>query len=246
MNRKILFLILIGIAAVLLTAAGCDKEKIVESTEIVKETQYIQLPPDTIVRVDTVFRRDSVTVRDTVIIHDTIIQPSGSVDTVTVIDTVIRVVNHYDTIVTIDTVVTIQHHYDTTIVIDTVVNSECGPNAFFATTALQYHTDPLVIDFINQEFGYDDGWVFYLSAWQSGYAVQSSKVYDIYGYIDYWTPEWDGYYTLEYYWRMTYVSGDPANPDNWRMTEPPSTAMATTHHQAGLRLVPDGASRPGK
>ncbi len=221
MSRKLLTgLILLSLMAALLLLS-CDKERIMESSEKVHDTEYIQLPPDTIMITDTVFVNDSVTVQttDTVTIHTT--------------DTV------YQTNYVHDTVVTVQNHYDTVQVVDTVTLTQCDPNGFLAVSALQYYTDPMVIDFINQEFGYNDGWVFYLSTFQLDATQQSSTTYDLYGYIDYWTPDWSAYYPLEFYYRLTYTSGDPANPDNWQISEPPASAQ---NHTPGFKLLPPSSA----
>jgi hypothetical protein len=229
MTRKLLALSTMTILLLVLLAAGCDKEKIVESTEYVHDVEYIQLPPDTIFHTDTVVVNDSIPVHDvdTVVIRDTVVQVNHVHDTVVV----------YNTVTVHDTVVTVQHHYDTTVVIDTVVTQQCTPNQNLAYTALENHCNELVIQFINQEFGYTDGWVFYLSAYQCEVTRRSANVYDIYGYIDYWTPDWSGYYPLEFYWRMTFTGGDPADPDNWQISEPP--VGAPTDHAPGVRVVPN-------
>jgi hypothetical protein len=229
MTRKLLTLSLATILLLILLATGCDKEKIVESTEYIHDVEYIQLPPDTVLRFDTVIINDSITVHDvdTVLAWDTVVQVNHVYDTV--------VVNH--TVIVHDTVVTVQQHYDTTILIDTVTVQQCTPNQNLAYTALEYYSDELVIQFINQEFGYTDGWVFYLSAYQSEITRQSATVYDLYGYIDYWTPDWSGYYPLEFFWRMTFTGGDPADPDNWAISEPP--AAAPSGHTPGVRVAPD-------
>jgi hypothetical protein len=144
-----------------------------------------------------------------------------------------------DTIYVRDTTVTIQIQYDTVYVTDTVGGSGTGlgsPNKFLAVTALQFHNDPLVIDFINQEFGYTDGWIFYLSTYQLQLIKQSDQVYDIGGYIDYWAPDWSGYYPLEFVWRMTHTGGDPADPLTWTISEPPA---AVGEKNPGMRLRTD-------
>ncbi|MEW5795054.1 MAG: hypothetical protein AB1772_01710 [Candidatus Zixiibacteriota bacterium] len=228
MTRNPVIISTLAVLLVIALAAGCNKEKIVENTEYVHDIEYIQLPPDTIIQFDTVVVEDSVTVHE--------------VDTVMVIDTVVQVTHVYDTVVVTqtvtihDTVFTVQHHYDTTVVVDTVVTLQCNPNQYLAFTALEYHTDPLVIQFIYQQFGYNDGWVLYLSAHQSEITRRSADVYDIYGYIDYWTPDWSAYYPLEYYWRMTFTGGDPADPNKWNISEPPTGAPSG--HQPGVRMAP--------
>lgn len=194
MERTVKTLVLLIAAlftlGLLLLVHGCTKERIVESSEIIKDIQYITLPPDTIFVVDTVSSRDTVTVRVT--------------DTITVRDTV-----------------------------ETV---RCDPNDLLAMAALEYHTDPLVLDFINQEFGINDGWIFYLSAFQVDLVQASPAVYDIYGYIDYWTPDWSSYYPLEFLWRLTYTGGDPGDPRNWQQSDPPA---AVAGRQPGIKLVPE-------
>jgi len=68
----------------------------------------------------------------------------------------------------------------------------------------------------------------------------STGVYDFYGYIDYWTPDWSGYYLLEYYWRMTYLGGDPTDPNNWRLSDPPAGASG---RDSGLKLSVERKSK---
>jgi len=147
---------------------------------------------------------------DTVLITDTVFV--GGSDTVNFTDTLYI----YDTTFTHDTIVTV--------ITDTVLTSQCAPNEYLALSALQYYSDPLVLDLIYQEFGITGGWVFYLSAFQLNVTQQSSGVYDLYGYIDYWTDDWSAFYALEFYWRLTYTGGEPADPDNWQMTDPPGAA----------------------
>ena len=170
----------------LIQLSGCDKERIVESTEYIETTEYIELPPDTVFVGDTLMGVDSV------FIFDTTIQ--------TVWDTVLQVVTVYDTIVTV------QQNYDTVTIVDTILTVQCNPNAHFAFAALQFYSDPLVIEFINQEFGFNDGWIFYLSEFQSDLNSSSTNTYDIYGFIDYWTPDWSAYYPREYILPLLYLS----------------------------------------
>ncbi|MDX9858748.1 MAG: hypothetical protein RBT76_13235 [candidate division Zixibacteria bacterium] len=207
--------------------SGCDKERIVESTEYIEKIEYVDVPADTVIVIDTVVIRDSVSVNttDTVVVIDTVYSQTTIHDTITVVQ------NHYDTtIVTVtDTVVTVQHHYDTVEVVS------FAPNGALAFTAMQAYSDQLVIDFITQEFGYTDGWVLYLSTYQVDLQQQSAGVYDIYGYIDYWLPDWSAYYPLEFYWRMSYDGGDPADPNNWSIAEPTSSIG----HEPGISLSAD-------
>lgn len=217
--KKIIFIILI--AAGLLTISiltGCDKEKIVESTEYIETTEYIQLPPDTVTIIDTVFNSNPATTDTvTITISDTVYQTNMVYDTV------------FNTQYVYDTITTIQYVHDT------VVQTSYAPNEFTAFGALQYYTDPMVFEFINAEFGLSDGYIFYISAFQMETTKQSANVYDIYGYIDYWTTDWSGYYALEFYWRMTYLGGDPANPNNWQIAEPPTAADG---YNSGIHLSP--------
>jgi hypothetical protein len=210
MTRILIFGAVLLFAAVLLAATGCDKERIVQSTEYVHDTQYLNQPPDTVFMVDTVYNNDSIVVHqtDTVVVHDTVVQVNYVYDTVTVVVT------------------------------DTVVTTQCAPNEHLAFAALQYYCDPLVIQLVNQQFGLTDGWIFYLSAFQVDLTQQSANVYDIYGYIDYWTTDWSGYYPIEYYWRLTYTGGDPADPNNWQLDEPPGAAP---NHAPGVNLITDPA-----
>nr|MBN2277397.1 hypothetical protein [candidate division Zixibacteria bacterium] len=208
MKKTLIIAVLLAGFLLFLLVSGCDKERIVESTEYIHDIEYVESPPDTVFMIDTVYNHDSTTVNttDTVLIIDTVTQVTYIHDTVTVIE------NHYDTIQV----------------------TQYSPNEYLAIAALQYYTDPMVIDFIYDEFGYDDGWVFYLSSFQLDLTRQSSGVYDIYGYIDYWTPDWSGYYPLEFYWRMVYTGGDPADPDNWDLTDPPSSVAV---HTPGIKLT---------
>jgi hypothetical protein len=176
--------------------------------------EYVELPPDTIFKIDTVFNFDSTTINnsDTVVIHDTVVQTN------TIYDTVIQT----------------NYIYDTIVLTDTVSLSQCDPNGSMAFNALQYYCDPLVIEFVMGEFGYNDGWIYYLSSYQHELTSQSSNVFDIYGYIDYWTPDWSGFFGLEYYYRMTHIGGDPDNPENWQISEPPTT---TAKRNPGITRV---------
>lgn len=232
MRKYALLILAFAVLFSLALTAGCDKERIVESTEYIENTEYVEIPGDTVFRVDTVFNGDTVIVNNT----DTV--------TVTLTDTLVQ--TDYDTVTTVDTVVTIENHYDTTVVVDTVETTLYSPNEFLAIAAVHYYNDPLVIQLINQEFGLDDGWIFYLSSFQLDLTQQSSSVYDIYGYIDYWTPDWSAYYPLEFYWRATYNGGDPANPDNWTLSTPPGATSAS--HSPGINIIRDAVSsgRPGR
>ena len=218
MNRAFLVTSLL-LLALLLPIVGCDHEKIVESTEYIRETEF--LPGDTVFVTDTVFSNDStrVTIYDTVMIVDTIVQQTHT----------------YDTVLLYDTVVTIQNHYDTTIVVDTILTNQCSPSEAFAVNAMQFYSDSEVLALVNSQFGVDDGWVFYLSTFQLDLTKQNQNVYDMYGYIDYWTPDWSGFYAFEFYWELQYLGGDPANPANWLMIEPPAAGPA--NQVPGLREI---------
>jgi hypothetical protein len=206
--------------------SGCDKERVTESTEYVHDIQYVELPPDTIAIFDTLFvgGSDTITIIDTIFVGggDTI----NTTDTFYVHDTVTQVTYIHDTVFTHDTVTTVVH--------DTVEVSQCAPNEYLALAALQYYSDPMVFDYIYNEFGVSGGWTFYLSAFQLEITQQSSGVYDFYGYIDYWTEDWSGFYALEFYWRVSYTSGDPAHPGNWQMSDPPTSAPGLT---PGLKII---------
>jgi len=223
MKRNASILLIIFIFILLWAVSGCDKERIVESTEYIQETEYVYLPPDTIVQTDTIFNSDTSTVyiMDTAFVFDTVIQVYNNYDTVNVyihdtvstvnnhydttymIDTVLQVINHYDTTYLIDTVLQVINNYDTVtvIVVDTTQTAQCTPNAHTAVGALQYYSDPIVLEAIYNEFGYEDGWIFYLSTYQVALDNPTANIFDIYGYIDYWAPDWSGYYAFEYLWR---------------------------------------------
>ncbi len=243
MTKTISIIASLLLLSLVLLTGGCDKERIVETTEYIEQIEYIE-------QTDTVFRVDTIVVNDSV--------PVGTTDTVHIYDTVSTVNTVYDTTYIHDTVNTVQYQYDTVTVtvnhydtvtvthwdtiqntilqIDTVFTNQCSPNEYLAIEALQQYSNSLVMEFINAEFGYSDGWVFYLSTVQSDLTIQSSSVYDIYGFIDYWTPEWDAYYPLEYYWRMTYTGGDPADANSWQLAEPPAATAGNT--QPGLKMTP--------
>lgn len=214
-------ILIFGISALMiLLTAGCEKEKIVTSTEYIEKVEYVESPPDTVIVVDT------LTVGDTVIVH--------------VSDTVIQ----YDTIVqtVYDTTIVIEQHYDTITITDTITTSQGLPNEHLAFAAMQYYSTPLVISFVNLEFGTVGGWVFYLSEFQTDLSSQSSGVYDIYGYINYWTANLSAYYPLTFWWRLSYTGGDPSNLQNWQMLEPPPTASGRppglSVSENGMQAVP--------
>lgn len=198
MRRLMGFAGTLAVLALVTGVTGCDKERTVTSTEIVHDTKYIELPGDTVYLIDT------VSGIDTMIIHD--------IDTVNRTDTVhVNIVVH-------DTVTKIVNHYDTV----TVTVTNFAPTATTAVAAMQALTDPQVFQFAYDNFGMSDGWVLYLSPLQMEVTQSSAKVWDVAAYVDYWTADWSGYYPLEVYWRMTYKSGDPTNPANWTMGDPPA------------------------
>ena len=205
---------------------GCDKEKIVTTTEIIKEVEYVEIPPDTVFVTDTV--QSVVDQTDTLIIHDTLFQTNTIYDTVVVTeqitDTVIQVQNNYDTVTV------------TVTVVDTVEVTNNTPNEYYAYSAMQYHSDPAVIEFINADYGYTDGWILYLSSFMNEVSSPSAGVYDFYGTIDYWTPDWSGYLPIEYGWRLSYSGGDPSNPQNWQMSSPPG---AVDGKSGGIKITTD-------
>jgi hypothetical protein len=229
MNRLFVAAILLILATAMF---GCDKERIVESTETVKDTQYIELPPDTIFVVDTVFNTDS----STSVIHDTVYQVTNHYDTV--------YVNRTDTvnIATVDTVTITNTVTDTVTVTvtDTVQIQQNVPNQSLAFAALTYYSNSLVIDFINQTYGIGEGYMLYLNEFQSDIAHPSANVWDIYGLIDFWTTDFTGFEPLEFYWRMTYTGGDPSDPNNWTITDPPgaTTGGVVGGVHAADRTVP--------
>jgi len=209
---------------------GCDKEKTITSTEYIHEIEYLQGPTDTVLVIDTLQKIDTLVFHDTVTI--------GGTDTIIAYDTVYNTIIDTQEITEyiFDTVVKIENFYDTVIVnhIDTVTAYECQPFVHFAFTSLQFYADPIILDFINTEYGYTDGWVYYLSITQSDIQSPSAGVYDIYGYADYWTTDFAGFYPLEYYWRMSYLGGDPSDPENWELSDPPTQ---TTSKSGGLKIA---------
>jgi hypothetical protein len=122
---------------------------------------------------------------------------------------------------------------DTVTIVDTVATGEGAPNATLAFAALIAYSNPLVMEFINTEYAITDGWIFYLNEHQSEVTVQSPSVYDIYGLIDFWTTDWAGFEALEFYWRMSYTGGDPSDPANWQMSDPPDAAP----HDPGIKVL---------
>jgi hypothetical protein len=205
----------------IISSPGCDKERVVTSTEVVHDTKYVEVPPDTVFVVDT------VSGVDTLIVHD--------VDTINRTDTVrINVTVH-------DTVRVTVNHYDTTRLVDTVTVTQYQPTVVTAVAAMQAQTDPMVLEFAYEEFGLSDGWVFYLTPAQMEVTQSSAKVWDIYAYVDYWASDFSGYYPLEIYWRLTYKSGDPSNADNWTMSDPPSAVSGRSIGvSASPRTAEDG------
>ncbi len=226
-----------ALLAIILSICGCDKEKIVTSTEYVHDIEYVEVPADTVYRVDTL-----VTV-DTVIQIDTL--GGGGVDTVLVVDTVVQTV--VETVTVTDTVTVTQYVHDTTVVTQTVTVTDtvtvevqdCPPYAHFAFAAMPFHADPLVIDFINAEFGLTEGWILYLSLAQSSLENPAAGVYDFCGYVNFWAPDWSGYHSMEYCFRMSLVGDDPAEPMDWQLTDTPA---ASSKEEPGLRLSNDRPS----
>ncbi len=223
MRKFLPFLTLLLMLAVIY---GCDKERIVTTTETVIDTEYIELPPDTILITDSFFVNTTDTFQlistDTVFVNTT--------DTLTVYDTT------FQTHILIDTVEIFQTLYDTVMVTvtDTVVQNNQTADANYAYTALQFHTDPAVLQFINTEFGLADGWILYLSTFQNTVTNPSVGVYEFTGFIDYWVPDWSSYYPLEYAWRVTFNGGDPSNPSSWSLSDPPAVVNGKN---AGISLV---------
>jgi len=234
---------------------GCDKEKIVESTEYIEKVEYVELPPDTIFVRDTlidydsvtVYSTDTVTVRDTIrtTIHDTVLQYITIYDTTLAYDTVVVIQQFTDTVTIGSTDTVFVNHTDTVritntvTVIDTVLMAQCTPNQGLAFSALTYQSNSVVIDFINTEYGINEGFIFYLNEFQSDITRVSANVYDIYGLIDFWTTDFAGFEALEYYWRLTFIGGDPSDPTRWQMSEPPGQLAG---RQPGIHVVNKTAS----
>ena len=185
---------------------GCEKETTTTSSEYHEIVG--QSGTDTVYIADTVIINDpnGTTVYDTTIIIDTIIQNNSQVDTV------IQYVTQ----------------------IDTVYSQTAAPSVHAAFTAMQAYTDQIVIDDITATVGYTDGWVFYLSAYQSYVDNPATNVWDFGGYIDFWAPDFSDFYAYEYGWRMSYTSGDPNDPNNWQMSEIPAGSPAG---RSGLKKV---------
>ncbi len=239
MKKFILALAILTILVFLALMPGCDKQKTITSTEYIKEIEYIEKPADTVLIFDTLFTIDTLFQYDTTYIGegtDTIIVLDTVFNSTT--DTLIITENIYDTVMVIDTVTVAINHYDTVTVnsVDTVTLSQCEPFVQFAFAALQYYGNAEILDFINSEFGYNDGWIYFLSISQSDLQSPSYGVYEIYGYANYWTVEFDAYYPLEYFWKVTYLDGDPSDPDNWELSEPPARTSGKT---GGVKLTID-------
>jgi hypothetical protein len=223
-NMKIVFLIFIVLVAIL----GCNKERIIESTEYIHDIQYVESPPDTVFHLDTLIVIDTVGTdgRDTVLLLDTVFQVSQVHDTVKI------------TVTVHDTVFRTQYIYDTVFDVDTVVRTTYKASTATAIEAMQAQTDPLVLDYIYENYGYETGWIFYLASSQMEVAQSSTTVWDIYGYLEYYTEDWSEYMALEFYWRMTYLGGDPSLSSSWQISEPPSAASI---HQPGINKLTKAA-----
>ncbi len=274
-------LIISALVALLLTAGltmtGCDKERIVNTSERVQEVVEIT---DTVFVRDTVFRVDSITTidtvteyigeADTIIYHDTTWRFDTTwhfdttyitqIDTIEIVDTVIlagggddtvwvdtSAIYHdtlmiydtititdsiaiFDTIFQIDTIIQTQVDtvYQTQYVYDTVnIGGGCEPLVHFAYAALQGWGDVEVIAAVNAEYGYEDGWVFWLSIYMTAIDNPSSGVYDFWGYIDYWSPDWGQFVPFEFGYRMTYLGGDASDPNNWQLSDAPTSGGGT-------------------
>ena len=62
MIKPVVIIVALIIIAMILSLPGCEREKIVESTEYVHESEFVALAADTVFRIDTVFTQDSTTV----------------------------------------------------------------------------------------------------------------------------------------------------------------------------------------
>ena len=233
MRKSALALILLLLGVIIFS---CEKEKTVTSTEYIHDIEYVEGPTDTIFMIDTLMRVDTLIQYDTTggsgidTVFDTVYQ--------TETDTVIISEYVYDTTEIVDTVTVTNTIYDTitvtNTVYDTVVNTECLPFVHFAFTCMPVHADPVILDFIYNETGYDEGWIYYLSSAQTDMESPSNGVYDCYGYVNYWTTDFTGYYPMEYYWRMTYLGDDPSDPANWQLSDPPSRSSGKV---GGVQLI---------
>ncbi|MDF1543926.1 MAG: hypothetical protein P1R58_02350 [bacterium] len=195
MTKRLLLLTLI--LTLVAWVVGCDKETTTTSSEY---REIIGQGADTVFLSDTVLidNPNGTTVYDTTILHDTI----SFSDTVMVYDTVIQTVTQ----------------------VDTVISQTNGPTVQAAFLAMQAYTDIVVIEDITATVGLTDGWVFYLSAYMSYVDSPGTGVYDLAGYIDFWAPDFSDFYAYEYGWRMTYISGDPGDPNNWQVGEIPGAS----------------------
>ena len=83
MTSRYIFSSILLVILLFLVTAGCEKERIVESTEYIRDIEYIELPADTIYKVDSIFINNSDTINnfDTVYIHDTITYDNNIYDT---------------------------------------------------------------------------------------------------------------------------------------------------------------------
>lgn len=241
MKKFILGIAILTILIFLALTLGCDKEKTITSTEYIHEIEYIEKPGDTVfvfdtlLTVDTLIQYDTTHTgggTDTIIVMDTVY--NNSTDTVTITE------NIYDTVSIIDTVNITNNIYDTVTVTvnhyDTTTISQCDPFVQFAFAALQYYGNAEIMTFVNGEFGYNNGWIYYLAITQSDLQSPSYGVYEIYGYSNYWTVDFSGYYPLEYFWRLSYLGGDPSDPDNWELSDPPAKSSSKT---GGVKLSID-------
>ncbi|MCP4703774.1 MAG: hypothetical protein GY865_04115 [candidate division Zixibacteria bacterium] len=233
MKKILLGFAILFILVSLILILGCDKERTITSTEYIEKIEYIEKPADTVLVYDTLYTID------TLYQYDTTHTGTGGTDTITVIDTIYN--NSTDTLtiteyifdtVTItntvyDTVTNTVNHYDTTTI------SQCDPFLQFAHSAMQYYGTADILELVNSEFGYADGWVYYLGITQCDVQSPSAGVYEIYGYANFWSVEFDAYYPLEYFWRMTHISGDPDDPDNWELSDPPARSSSKT---GGVKL----------
>lgn len=114
----------------------------------------------------------------------------------------------------------------------------CSPSEPLAMTALQYYSNDEVMNFIYGEFGYTEGWIYYLTEFQCDVTESSTGVFDVYGYVDFWMSDFSAYYPMEFNWRIRYTSGDPTDPTNWTLEDPP---LASSGHIPGLRLVDENS-----
>jgi hypothetical protein len=130
------------------------------------------------------------------------------------------------------------------VVHDTVYTAQCTASQQLAVDAMISQADPLILEFLLQEVGENDGWVFHLSPSQMDISQVSSTVWDIYSLVDYWAADFSGYYQIEMLWRLTFDGGDASNPNNWTLSDNAAAAPFKPGINPSMKIITAQPMKP--